>query len=84
MSEEINYAETDNSELLDLVVAELEHQGMEDVATELKEVIKQASNEKEFLAILNDYSGAFLGKEYLSLGRLDLRGEKEEAKKEKE
>jgi hypothetical protein len=67
MGEGLSYTETDWSELLDFVVAELERQGMEDVVTELKEVIKQAINNMEYLAILNNYSGAFLGKEHLPL-----------------
>jgi hypothetical protein len=80
VSEEINYAKTDWSHLLDQVVALLKHYGMEKEVEELKKAVKQATNNKEYLSIVHSYADALLGKDYLSLGILDIEGLKEEKK----
>jgi TorA maturation chaperone TorD len=68
MSEDIVYAEPageSSDDLLRQIVYILEYTDMKEIAEELKEVIKQASNEKERIRIIEEYSAMFIGEDYL-------------------
>jgi hypothetical protein len=68
MSEDIVYAEPageSSDDLLRQIVYILGYTDMKEIAEELKEVIKQASNEKERIRIIEEYSAMFIGEDYL-------------------